>query len=213
MLDKRIPYKNIIMRMEAEQVLALPQPLLPHGYAFRSFKPGDEHHWARIETSVLEFDHSDEALSYFTRDYLPYLDDLRQRCFFIEDRCGGPVATATAWQANSRLGYQASLHWVSVSPDHQGLGLGKAVVLKAMSFFRQQEPGQPVWLHTQTWSHVAVRLYHSLGFNMLKTGQTAVVTHSAEGVKISPNDYHEALQVLASIMDEAFLTRLRQTAR
>ncbi len=213
MLDKSIAFKNIIMRMEADQVAALPDPALPDGYSFKLFRAGDEHHWARIETSVLEFFDTEAALRYFCRDYLPYLLELEERCVFIVDKNLLPIATATAWQADSRLGYQSSLHWVSVCPDYQGLGLGRAVVLKAMSILKEKDPGKPVWLHTQTWSHVAVRLYHSLGFNIIKKEQTAVVTNSADGVKISPNDYAAAMRVLEAVIEPDFLAELKRTAR
>lgn len=212
MLDKSIPYKNIIMRMPYDKVQSQPEPVLPDGFSFRFFQEGDEKHWARIETSVLEFADEASAERYFTRDYLPCLDDLKHRCVFVLNRDKLPVATATAWYASSSLGYQASLHWVSVMPSYQGLGLGKAVVQKTLSIFPATDPGEAVWLHTQTWSHVAVQLYHKLGFNLLKTGQTAVVTNSSDGVKISPNDYEDAIGVLKNVINPDLLTEMIRTA-
>jgi ribosomal protein S18 acetylase RimI-like enzyme len=212
MLDKSIPYKNIIMRLPYARVLSQPAPVLPDGFSFRFFQEGDEKNWARIETSVLEFDDEASAVRYFTRDYLPFMDDLKRRCVFVMNRDKLSVATATAWYASSRLGYQASLHWVSVMPIYQGLGLGKSVVQKALSIFPSTDPGEAVWLHTQTWSHVAVQLYHKLGFNLLKTGQTAVVTNSSDGIKISPNDYEEAIEVLKNVIKPDLLAEMIRTA-
>ena len=59
MLDKSLPYKSIIMRMEAAVAERLAPPAPAAGYRIRPFAPGDERHWARIETSVGEF--SEEA--------------------------------------------------------------------------------------------------------------------------------------------------------
>ncbi len=122
------------------------------------------------------------------------------------------MATATAWYARSELGYQASLHWVAVMPAYQGLGLGKAVVQQALSLFPALDPGEDVWLHTQTWSHVAVRLYFKLGFRILKTGRTAVVTDGG-GVKISANDYAEAIEVLRPVLEPDLLSDLVASAQ
>jgi len=213
MLDKSIPYKNIIMRMPSEQVSSQAAPALPAGFSFRFYQDGDAAYWARIETSVLEFPDEVAALRYFSRDYLPFSDDLKRRCVFVVNQKGLPVATATAWYARSELGYQASLHWVAVMPAYQGLGLGKAVVRQALSLFPALDPGEDVWLHTQTWSHVAVRLYFKLGFRILKTGRTAVVTDGGDGVKISDNDYAAAIEVLRPVLEPALLSVLVATAQ
>ncbi|HHW31842.1 MAG TPA: GNAT family N-acetyltransferase [Clostridiaceae bacterium] len=211
MLDKSIPYKHVIMRLNRNTYFD--EPSLPEGFHFRFFQKGDEYHWARIETSVLEFDNEEKALAYFSRDYLYRLPELEKRCVFVINREGLPVATATAWYANSRLGYQASLHWVGVCPEYQGKGLGKAVVKKVLSLFASWEPEERIWLHTQTWSHVAIRMYHSLGFNILKTESTAVeIGGENPGPVISKNDYEEAMQILKDIYEPEFYEKLIATA-
>jgi hypothetical protein len=57
-----------------------------------------------------------------------------------------------------------------------------------------------------------VQLYHKLGFNLLKTGQTAVVTNSSDGIKISPNDYEEAIEVLKNVIKPDLLAEMIRTA-
>ena len=71
MLDKSLPYKSIIMRMEAAVAERLAPPAPAAGYRIRPFVPGDERHWARIETSVGEFSEEAAARAYFERVYLP----------------------------------------------------------------------------------------------------------------------------------------------
>ncbi|MSE71620.1 GNAT family N-acetyltransferase, partial [Escherichia coli] len=46
MLDKSLPYKSIIMRMEAAVAERLAPPAPAAGYRIRPFVPGDERHWA-----------------------------------------------------------------------------------------------------------------------------------------------------------------------
>lgn len=202
MLDKSVVYKNIIMKMPAEKVLSTVASQLPEGFRFRLFENGDELHWARIETSVLEFESREAALSYFTREFLPHPDQLENRCVFIVDPQGTPVATATAWFSEGPGEYRPILHWVSVEPERQGLGLGRAVVTRALSLFPSLHPMQDVFLHTQTWSHVAIGLYHSMGFNMTKN----------ETFGSAQNDYEEAMQVLESFMKPELCEELRKTA-
>jgi len=204
MLDKSVKYKNIIMRIEKDKVsnTASP-PVLPRGFSFRYYSGAkDIDHWCEIETSVLEFASVSEAKDYFTKAFLPYENELKNRCLFIADENNLPVATATVWYAGSELGHQAALHWVAVRPKYQGLGLGKTIVQKALQRFSELEPNCDVWLHTQTWSHTAVRLYHKLGFNMLKQDTLA-------GCK---NDFDEAIEILKSVYDEAVVLELAETA-
>ena len=211
MLDKSIPHKHVIMRLDRNTQIH--EPPLPDGFRFRFFGEGDEYHWARIETSVLEFESEQKAYEYFCRDYLWRKSELEKRCVFIVNPAGLPVATATAWYANSELGYQASLHWVGVCPAYQKRGLGTAIVKKILSLFFAREPEERVWLHTQTWSHAAIRMYRSLGFQMLKTERTAVeVGGEKAGPVVSKNDYAEALEVLRGVLDDSSYTDLVASA-
>ena len=212
MLDKRLPFKHVIMRLDSNTCTE--EPTLPEGFAFRMFQEGDEYHWARIETSVNEFDNEQKALEYFRRDYLYRLEELKERCVFVINPEGLPVATANAWYANSSVGYQASFHWLGVCPEYQGLGLGKAVTKKVLCLFAEWEPDEPIWLHTQTWSHVAIAMYHKLGFNILKTEATAVeIGGENPGPVISKNDYEEAIEVLKEVFDTEMIKDLTRTAK
>ena len=196
MLDKSVPYKNIIMRVEADRIADLPQLALPQGFSLRNYRPGDAENWARIETSVLEFASEADALQYFVKTFLPQEEMLKNRCFFVLNENGLPIATATAWFETVQNNHRAMVHWVAVCPKYQGLGLGKAVTQAVLRALAELEKGKPVFLHTQTWSHRAVRMYHGFGFNMVK----------AEG------DYGEAITVLKSVLSEAEVQALADTA-
>lgn len=56
--------------MEAAVAERLAPPAPAAGYRIRPFAPGDERHWARIETSVGEFSEEAAARAYFERVYL-----------------------------------------------------------------------------------------------------------------------------------------------
>ena len=215
MLDKTIPYHHIIMRRGAETGAVKP-PVLPEGYSVRTYQDGDEVHWARIETSVLEFEDEAQALERYAQKYLLEKEALRERCFFVVDAEGVPVATATAWfervpgegeeidlsvahPSDEKLERAAVMHWVAVCPSHQKLGLGRAVVSAALAAFERLEPGKDVWLHTQTWSHTAVRLYDSLGFRMQRVGR--FMQKREEGWLAVPNEYGAAIGALQGVVE------------
>lgn len=217
MLDKSIPFKHIYMKIAAQDLLQVQVPALPQGYCFRFYQPGDEKHWAKLELAVAEFETDQAALERYQAEFLPGGErleklrvqyhlpaiDLTKRQVFIEDAKGQVVATATAWFADKQGVFQPILHWVSVDPTRQGLGLGQAVVAKVLSLFPELNPGQDVMLHTQTWSYPAVVLYHKLGFYLCKN----------EGLRLD-NDYHHGLLgVLATVIKEPMLTEIKQAAK
>lgn len=207
MLDKSIPYKNIIMRRPAERIEAarptcLSAPSLPDGFSFTFYSSGDAKRWSEIETSVLEFSDVPAAEKYFGQDFRPHEEALQKRMVFVVSDKGEYVATATAWWNDFKGRHQASLHWVSVRPEYQGLGLGGAVILQALSLFPTLEPGLDVYLHTQTWSHKAVRLYSKLGFRLCR----------ADTLGHKNNDFVEAMAILRPVLGESVCEALEREA-
>ena len=163
MIDKSVRYEPITMRRDP----GTPPPdfELPAGYGFVYYKPGDEIDWARIEASVDEFDCEADALNYFQRDFVPYGPELSRRCIFAEDRATGEkIATAMAWWGYTGVRRDPMMHWVAVKPERQGLGVGKALISRVTKLMIEIEGDRVFYLHTQTWSHKAVRLYLRAGF-------------------------------------------------
>ncbi len=107
--------------MEAAVAERLAPPAPAAGYRIRPFAPGDERHWARIETSVGEFPDEAAARAYFERVYLP---EAALRCLFVVTERDEPVATATTWTEEEASLRQLQLQWVAVEPAHQGRGSG-----------------------------------------------------------------------------------------
>jgi len=162
MLDKSIPYAGFYMRRKAgEPIPAYP---LPDGFRFVFFDDGDENEWARIETSVLEFDSEFAALLHLKREYMPHSQELNRRCIFIENSSGEKVATSMAWWGNIKGERHPWLSWVSVVPEYQGMGLGKAIISRATGLLAELEGDKDFYLCTQTWSYKAVEIYRNHGF-------------------------------------------------
>lgn len=188
MLDKSVPYIDVMMhRPSGAAVSEFP---LPEGYTFSLFQAGDERAWAEIEASVGEFDTPIDALLYFQKTYLPYARELERRCMFVKNPTGDLVATAMAYWEYSGIRRQPWLHWVSVRPDYQNLGLGKAIASKVVCLMIQIEGDCDFYLHTQTWSHKAIGIYEKLGF---------YVTDERNLGNCANDRYEEAIKLLAEI--------------
>jgi GNAT superfamily N-acetyltransferase len=144
----------------------LPRFQLPQGYHFELYQPGDERDWARIETSVLEFDNEMDAFMHFQEQFIPLAPELPRRCIFVARDSGEKVGTATAWWGYTGVRRDPMVHWVAVKPGYQGLGLGKALIGRTVLLLNEIEGDRAYFLHTQTWSHRAVRLYLWAGFHI-----------------------------------------------
>ncbi len=216
MLDTSIENLGFHMLLPAAQLEDLPEGRLPEGYLVRLFQDGDERNWARIETAVGEFSDEEDALAHFQVMFSAHEGQPQLRTLFVIDPDGTAVGTASAWWAWDRNGERlACLHWVATVPEAQGLGLGRTVVLEALSLLGELEPGLDVLLHTQTRSHVAVGLYHRLGFHMLR--DDAFIRESRrEGKRVralSLGNAKEALRIMEPVLDPQLLLQLEESLR
>jgi ribosomal protein S18 acetylase RimI-like enzyme len=196
MLDKSIPYHSVIMAADRWTPPA-PRPL-PPGYTLRAYQDADALNWARIETSVGEFPTQEKALEYWDNQYRPRLAMVRERCLFACDPQGLPVATCTAWAQDDLY----MIHWVATCPAEQGQGLAQALVSRAMELF-DRAGTFPVILHTQTWSHQAMRLYHRLGFFLLRESPA----------QWGENEFDAAMETLRGVLTPGQWQALWDTAR
>lgn len=196
MLDKTIPYHRVIMTRKAGT--SIPSPMLPEGFSFRLFQLGDEQAWAKLETSVGEFDQVKDALLYFQQDYLPYRTELERRTLFVINPRQEIVATLTIWWRYTGERRHPWLHWVAVAPEYQGLGIGKALVCEGLRRLLRIEGDQDVYLPTQTWSYKAIGIYLFAGFEFnteLDYGQFN-------------NEYEQAITVLKQVLRPSCLAHI-----
>ncbi|MDQ0971200.1 ribosomal protein S18 acetylase RimI-like enzyme [Neobacillus niacini] len=166
MLDKSIPYFNVIMKRPAGT--PIPNFLLPEGYSFAWFTEGKEQQWAEIEASVSEFLNTDDALNYFRIEYLPFLSELKQRVLFIQNEKGNEVGTITGWWNMTEGKRDPSIHWFAVKKEYQNQGLGKALVCECLNRLSLLDGDNDIYLHTQTWSYKAIGIYLKVGFEIMK---------------------------------------------
>ena len=213
MLDKSLPYVGFIMKMRKEKLRTLQVPELPEGYTYKFYEDGNEKDWARLEAMVNEFADEESALKYFNNEYRnPYRSELYKRCVFVCNPDGVPVATATAWFMSSSLGMKSWLQWISSDVNFQGKGLGRAVIAKALSAYKDVDCSSDIYLHTQTWSHKAAYLYWKLGFELFLCDDIKVAWHREPYFRVMKNDPLTALDEMAKVYTPELVEKMRTGA-
>lgn len=188
MIDRSIPYYNLILKCTKNYTTPVS---LPEGYRFMLYDVGYEKHWAKLEYEIGDFSSVDEAEMYFKTNYCNQIDELQKRCVFVIDTYGDVVGSCIAWYDLKDNDTVASLHWLVVSPEHQGKYIGSALCQKVMEIF--DECGEtPVYIHTQPWSYKAIMLYIKLGFKIQKTD---TFSHYE-------NQYKKAIKTLKNLLPE-----------
>jgi ribosomal protein S18 acetylase RimI-like enzyme len=183
MLDRTIPFYNTILR--GDQLLTQ-NICLPDGYAFASYRDESAFAWAKLEFAAGDFDTLAEAQRYFEHNYLSDKAALMRRGVFVTDSCGAVVGSCLAWTDLRGEEPVSSLHWLIVSPEHQGRGIGRAVTEETLRRFDKL----PIYIHTQPWSWKAILLYLSLGFRLQKS-DTFSHYH---------NEYAQAMETLRAVV-------------
>ena len=187
MLNRTIPYANIIMRCDR----ILPMEIkLPEGYAIRTYLPGDEDAWADMECAIGDFPDAASARARFVESYLQGPLQAAERVFFAIAPDGSVAGSVIAWESERQVMMVPAIHWLVVRPEHQGKGLGRALCQHAMRYLRRINNAKPVYLHTQPWSWKAVLLYISLGFKLQPQDTFAGYV----------NDYAKAMDALRSVV-------------
>lgn len=159
--------EHIEFAMHCPKLVEHPERPLPDCYSIRSYQPGDDRSWAEIETRAGEFTTIDRGMSIFNREFGAHPDWLSSRMFFLVHKRDGPIGTASGWVGECFGRPMGRLHWVAIVPEHQGNGLARTLVSRALDRLRQD--GAEAYLTTQTASWRAVAMYRSFGFTEVVT--------------------------------------------
>ena len=143
----------------------IPHYVLPEGFRFVNYQNGDKAAWIDIELSageVLNLEHGQEC---WNRYYGSKEVELPDRMFFIEDKSGNKIATATAFYDihTGDSPDNGQLHWVAIKTEAQGKGLSKPLITHTLEKMKTLGYGK-IKIHTQTNTWLACKIYHELGF-------------------------------------------------
>ncbi len=143
----------------------MPPVRLPEGYAFRTYREGDAGAFVRVKNAAFAGEAGGGrawTLEDFQKEYLESPTFRPERVFFAV--CGEElVGTTTAWTAEHEGREVGLIHWVAVTPEHRGRGVGEALNARALHHLKEMGYREAV-LSTNASLQSAVRLYHRLGF-------------------------------------------------
>lgn len=194
MIDMTIP--RIGLTFKNDMTGDFPEPTLPDGFTFESYK-GDEEGkkiWAEVLMTV-GFHGGDvqRGIDCFNHEFGNDIELAKRRIYFLKAPDGKYIGTCTAWEIPELN--RGQLHWLGVNPEYQRYGLGRAIVEKCLHTFKTELPGLPAYLATQTSSHRAICLY-------MKKGFYPVYWHEE-----SKKMYEESVEVLKGVMREPDYTK------
>ncbi len=176
-------YKRLHMEVDLRR-RTWPPPLLPEGYAFAAWHPVllSAHARVKFESFQGEIDADVfESLSH-PRGCLQLMTDIATHSGFVPlatwlirfegNEFHGPLPVATI-QGLRKSQWVGNIQNVGVVPAHRGLGLGRALLLKALAGYASLGV-RSVRLEVTAANTPAVRLYQSLGFRVTRSSYRTV---------------------------------------
>ena len=148
------------LRMVRPNLEDLPELELPVGYGMRTYRTGDEVHWARIISDSFG---GRERTAQDTENEITGRDVFVPDGLYFATHQGVPVGTACAWRQSvdeKDVGY---VHMVGVVAEHTGHKLGKWVSLAVLCYFRDNN-FKCSMLDTDDFRIPAIKTYLNLGF-------------------------------------------------
>jgi len=161
LVDRSIPHIGVLM--EKTDACDYPRHALPAGYVFSHYKPGFEARWAALQYEVGLCDSLEEAEAIFENDFAGR-EALTGRMLFVLDQNNELAGTGCLWDGNHFGRTLQRLHYIAVSPSHQGKGIAKAIVSKLLDMYNAIGVGDYIYLTSQTESWRALHLYMGFGF-------------------------------------------------
>ena len=151
----------IDVRMSRENLDGVPDCALPTGYSIRWYRPGDKDVWRRIQSLADEY--SRITLGLFEEEFGTDAKVLSERQCFLCDSENNAIGTASAWFDNLDGQFFGRVHWVAITPEHQGKGLAKPLLAAVCNRLRSLGHNK-TYLTTQTCRIPAINLYTKFGF-------------------------------------------------
>jgi GNAT superfamily N-acetyltransferase len=158
------PVLDIPLTMLHEHLSAdgIPSFSCPDGFRIRTFEPGDDEAWVRIEAAAGAFPDEQVARRHFATEFASVQERLPGRMLFLEHETAGPIGTTTAWDGEFAGELRGRIHWVGIVPAFQGRGLSKPLMSAAL--MRLARDYRRAYLTTETTSYRGINLYLGFGF-------------------------------------------------
>jgi len=157
----------------------LSEPQLPDGYRWLAWQPTllSRHAAAKFHSFRDEIDSRVFPCLGDPSGCKRLMQEIVRQDTFLADATWLITCDSVGWneqadcatiQGLAHSGYLGAVQNVGVLPQHRGLGLGRALVLKALHGFRSAGL-QRVYLEVTGENVPAVELYRSIGFELMRT--------------------------------------------
>ena len=180
-------FRRFRMEIDFLQV-RLPEPRLPEGYEWLPWGPrmADRHSLVKylsfrsdIDSRVFPCLGQIEGCKRLMREIAGQPSFMPDATWLITHPRGDifePIDCGTI-QGLAQAKLLGAIQNVGVAPEHRGMGLGRALVLKSLHGFRAKQIRR-VYLEVTAENAPAVELYRSIGFALLRTMYKAVETEA-----------------------------------
>jgi len=148
------------------------EPVVAEGYEIVTYQDGDSAEWAALKDAIFG---GETAPDLFLREFGSRHDFDPAGWFFVVNE-GHKVGMAGAMICRNRQTGAVTggqIHWVGTLPEERGKGLGEALTVAALNYFKALE-ADPCVVVTQHFRVPAVKLYEKLGFRLVREMQTYV---------------------------------------
>lgn len=156
------------LKMVLHSLEHLPAVRCPDGYCIRTYRCGDEGHWAKIMDRAFV---DNRRTAEDTRATVINHPDFDPDGFCFVIHAGVPVGTACAWRRTVRGKQVGYIDMLAVLPEHTGRKLGKWLTVSLLHYFKT-EGLVAVMLHTDDFRLPAIKNYLNLGFVPVYAGET-----------------------------------------
>lgn len=135
--------------------------VLPPLYHLRAFDSRDIGAWTAIQAAADRHNVITDRL--FEAAFGLEASAHRSRIVMACDAHNTPVGTAAAWFGEGVMHAAGRVHWVAVVPEHQGRGIGRALICEVVNRLVQLGHTE-AYLTTSAARLTAIHLYDTCGF-------------------------------------------------
>lgn len=203
MKEEEIPDLNIFMVCEEPNLGAFSD--MPDGFSIRNCRRDELDVWKAFpfDDPATASEHYQYMTHSFESIYGRREDLFFENTLFVCDANDRPAATCAHWKSYDAFN---AIHWFKVLKDHEGKGIGRALLSVIMRRFSAGD--YPVYLHTQPGSFRAIKLYSDFGFKLLSGEKFGTRLNGLDESlpilkRFIPEKHHHKLKV--SPAPEAFL--------
>ncbi len=173
-IDHSLPHIYVIMERTIKHTYKNIE--LPDGFYFSTYKDGFDKQFGKLLYAVEEVDSITAGINVFHKTFLQSdsistniktlnnYSVMVKNLVFICNLDGRVVASGALWPGRHFGKELIRLHWITVLPSYQNLGLSKAIVKKLLAKFDELYAGEYLYLSSQTQSYKALSIYSTFGF-------------------------------------------------